>query len=93
MLYAAIDIHKRTFQAAVMDLETGETSEHRFGATREDLNGLGDASEGRGGGGRDRGDERQALGVARAGRTRFRCAPGRSGAGEGVARPDQARED
>src|SRR6266516_1750491 len=38
MLYAAIDIHKRTFQAAVLDVETGEMSERRFGATREDLN-------------------------------------------------------
>jgi transposase len=38
MLYAAIDIHKRTFQAAVLDVETGETSERRFGATREELN-------------------------------------------------------
>jgi transposase len=38
MLYAAIDIHKRTFHAAVLDVETGETSERRFGATREELN-------------------------------------------------------
>jgi hypothetical protein len=38
MLYAAIDIHKRTFQAAVLDAESGETSERRFGATREELN-------------------------------------------------------
>ena len=37
MLYAAIDIHKRTFQAAVLDVETGETVERRFGATREEL--------------------------------------------------------
>jgi transposase len=27
MLYAAIDIHKRMFQAAVLDVETGETEE------------------------------------------------------------------
>lgn len=27
MLYAAIDIHKRVFHAAVLDVETGETSE------------------------------------------------------------------
>jgi hypothetical protein len=27
MLYAAIDIHKRMFQAAVLDVETGETVE------------------------------------------------------------------
>ena len=38
MLYAAIDIHKRTFHAAVLDVETGETSERRFDATREELN-------------------------------------------------------
>ena len=38
MLYAAIDIHRRTFHAAVLDVETGETSERRFGATREELN-------------------------------------------------------
>src|SRR5258707_15614457 len=37
MLYAAIDIHKRMFQAAVLDVETGETVERRFGATREEL--------------------------------------------------------
>jgi transposase len=37
MLYAAIDIHKRKFQAAVLDVETGETVERRFGATREEL--------------------------------------------------------
>jgi transposase len=38
MLYAAIDIHKRTFHAAVLDVDTGETSERRVGATREELN-------------------------------------------------------
>jgi hypothetical protein len=37
MLYAAIDIHKRTFHAAVLDVDTGETVERRFGATREEL--------------------------------------------------------
>jgi hypothetical protein len=37
MLYAAIDIHKRMFQAAVLDVETGETVERRFGATGEEL--------------------------------------------------------
>jgi hypothetical protein len=35
MLYAAIDIHKRTFQAAVLDADSGETSECRFAATRD----------------------------------------------------------
>jgi hypothetical protein len=38
MLYAAIDIRKRTFHAAVLDVETGETAERRFAATREELN-------------------------------------------------------
>jgi transposase len=37
MLYAAIDIHKHVFQAAVLDPETGEITEARFPATREDL--------------------------------------------------------
>jgi transposase len=37
MLYAAIDIHKRTFHAAVLDVDSGETSERRFAATREEL--------------------------------------------------------
>src|SRR5262249_59070635 len=37
MLYAAIDIHKRSFQAAVLDSESGEISEQRFGASREEL--------------------------------------------------------
>ncbi len=38
MLYAAIDIHKRMFHAAVLDLGSGETVERRFAATREELN-------------------------------------------------------
>src|SRR2546429_5305056 len=38
MLYAAIDIHERVFHAAVLDVETGETVERRFAATREELN-------------------------------------------------------
>jgi hypothetical protein len=37
MLYAAIDIHKRTFQAAVLDPDSGELSEQRFAGTREEL--------------------------------------------------------
>jgi transposase len=37
MLYAALDIHKHTFQAAVLDSETGEFSERRFVSTREEL--------------------------------------------------------
>jgi transposase len=38
MLYAAIDIHKRTFHAAVLDADSGETFERRFAATREEVN-------------------------------------------------------
>jgi transposase len=34
-LYAAIDIHKRAFQAAVLDPESGELVEERFSADRE----------------------------------------------------------
>jgi len=37
MLYAAIDIHKRAFQAAVLDPESGEVVEERFAADRESL--------------------------------------------------------
>jgi transposase len=37
MLYAAIDIHKRAFQAAVLDPESGEVAEERFTADRESL--------------------------------------------------------
>jgi transposase len=37
VLYAAIDIHKHAFQAAVFDAETGEVTEDRFSADRESL--------------------------------------------------------
>jgi transposase len=37
MLYAAIDIHKRVFQAAVLDPASGELRDTRFPATREGL--------------------------------------------------------
>ncbi len=37
MVYAAIDIHKRVFQAAVLDAETGELVQARLPATREAL--------------------------------------------------------
>src|SRR5438876_11585213 len=37
MLYAAIDIHKHAFQAAVLDPETGSVVEERFSADRESL--------------------------------------------------------
>ena len=37
MLYAAIDIHKRAFQAAVLEPESGEVVEERFSADRESL--------------------------------------------------------
>jgi transposase len=38
MVYAAIDIHKLVFQAAVLDTESGELTDARFSATREGLN-------------------------------------------------------
>jgi transposase len=47
MLYAAIDIHKRTFQAAVLDPDSGELSEQRFAGTREELNDWAMAWQGR----------------------------------------------
>jgi transposase len=37
MMYAAIDIHKRVFQAAVVDVGSGEVAQERFAATREAL--------------------------------------------------------
>jgi transposase len=37
MLYAAIDIHKRVFQAVVLDPDTGELAERRFEPSRERL--------------------------------------------------------
>ena len=37
MLYAAIDIHKHAFQAAVLGPESGELVEERFAADRESL--------------------------------------------------------
>ncbi len=37
MLYAAIDIHKHAFQAAVLDADSGEVVEERFSADRESL--------------------------------------------------------
>ena len=38
MVYAAIDIHKRIFQAAVLDAESGELVQERLPAMREALN-------------------------------------------------------
>src|SRR2546428_6935423 len=37
MLYAAIDIHKHAFQAAVLDPDSGDVVEERFSADRESL--------------------------------------------------------
>jgi transposase len=37
MLYAAIDIHKHAFQAAVLDPDSGEVVEERFSADRQSL--------------------------------------------------------
>jgi transposase len=39
MLYAAIDIHKRVFQAATLDPESGELVQARLPATRDALAG------------------------------------------------------
>lgn len=37
MLYAAIDIHKHAFQAAVLDHDSGQVVEERFSADRASL--------------------------------------------------------
>jgi transposase len=37
MLYGALDIHKAVFQAVVLDPDSGELSERRFAARREEL--------------------------------------------------------
>src|SRR3989454_4714711 len=47
MLYAAIDIHKHAFQAAVLDPESGEVVEGRFSADRQSLAGWADGWRGR----------------------------------------------
>ena len=72
MLYAAIDIHKHAFQAAVLDPDSGEVVEERFAADRESLARWAERWRGRVGGGGDRGDDRLALGLARARGRRLR---------------------
>ena len=47
MVYAAIDIHKLVFQAAVLDPESGEVVEERFSADRESLTRWADPWRGR----------------------------------------------
>jgi hypothetical protein len=47
MLYAAIDIHKRAFHAAVLDPDSGEVVEERFSADRKSLAGWADGWHGR----------------------------------------------
>jgi hypothetical protein len=47
MLYAAIDIHKHAFQAAVFDPESGEVVQARFSADRESLSRCADEWRGR----------------------------------------------
>jgi len=47
MLYAAVDIHKHAFQAAVLDSDTGVVVEERFAADRESLAGWADGWSGR----------------------------------------------
>jgi hypothetical protein len=92
MLYAAIDIHKRTFHAAVLDIDSGETVERRFGATREELNDWAMPLQGR--------LAAVAIEATNGWRwvwrelsARVRRSPNRSGASEGAPRSDQARED
>jgi len=46
-MFAAIDIHKHVFQAAVLDAESGEVVESRFAATREALTAWVDEWDGR----------------------------------------------
>ena len=47
MLYAAIDIHKQAFQAAVLDPDSGQVVEERFSADRESLGRWADGCRGR----------------------------------------------
>jgi hypothetical protein len=47
MLYAAIDIHKQAFQAAVLDPDSGQVVEERFSADRESLARWADGCRGR----------------------------------------------
>ena len=47
MLFAAIDIHKQAFQAAVLDPDGGEVVEERFSADRESLGRWADQWRGR----------------------------------------------
>src|SRR5438067_3182073 len=48
MLFAAIDIHKHAFQAAVLDPQGGEVVEARFSADRESLARWAEEWQGRG---------------------------------------------
>ena len=93
MLYAAIDIHKHAFQAAVLDPEGGEVVEARFSADRESLARWAEEWRGR------------VAAVAIEATTGWRwvwrelvCAwlrgaAGRAGAGSRAARPPAQRED
>ena len=93
MLYAAIDIHKHAFQAAVLDPDSGEVVEERFAADRDSLARWAEPWRGPRCGGGDRGDDRLALGLARAGRQWFRRSSGGAGANAGAARPPPQRQD
>jgi hypothetical protein len=64
MLYAAIDIHKHAFQAAVLDPEGGEVVEARFSADRESLARWAEEWQGRVAAVSDRGDDGVAVGLA-----------------------------
>jgi hypothetical protein len=76
MFYAAVDIHKRTFQAAVLDADTGETSERRFAATRDELNDSAMPLQGKLVAAAIEATDGLALGVARAEHARLRRPPG-----------------
>jgi hypothetical protein len=69
MLYAAIDIHKHVFQAAVFDPESGGWSRAFLGRSGRSAPPGGSVARPRRGG-RDRGDDGLALGLARARRFR-----------------------
>jgi hypothetical protein len=93
MVYAAIDIHKQTLHAAVLDAETGAISERRFAATGEEVRHWAMPLRGEVSaiaieattGWRWIWRELSALGLRRP--------PRRSGTGEGAAGSEQARED
>src|SRR6266542_324719 len=71
----------------------GEVVEERFAADRDSLARWAEPWRGPRCGGGDRGDDRLALGLARAGRQWFRRSSGGAGANAGAARPPPQRQD